>query len=636
MTRASSVFTEASRLWGEDNPDPIRAVMDPDDRTRLIADYLLKLQSVGADIELPFEDRVSDSLAYALLNVEAPLADRREHANQALDMARGSILNRLPAIRGVDIAAVHERSEGMSLEVVENMMELASSYPTGTGEISVIRDQLASLLFPEDRKTEDQLVATFAMLRIVQPYMVDRLLHLDIFDIDSLPDQLLELRKDLALMQRLYRSVTHLVEFSLTGKTSKSDEEIADQLFDIGPVFVQLGQSFTSTAEKEGKGPSSTLMGRIGKALQEGVSMPTESQQDYLLERLPAGLELVDFFSSAKIAYVAHTTAEGADLVTKIKRPNSEQAVADSARMLSLMSGCIVSFVYAYSGERPIAKNISVMERAVPFALDVSGRDMMRELDFERERSMQYRGAAVFEGSPGIHIPRVVERYSDENHITMEPMPGVRIDAAPANRGHLKNAMVLLLKGRKDRFMHGDMHAGNVKASPDNKGDLIVYDWGLSIEIPEEFEANLIRFLFSIVSNRPKKIADAYLQIQSPRYNQVSHEEAEEVAREAIEAMLAQRASERKGDIDGYGSSKASQKVKEVNAVFKNFIGIMGMKHQSILDTRYTQFIRSAVSLKNIVSDELSKPEYDRRRHKSSELLKSMLAALWEVYVVRE
>ncbi len=631
---ATQPLYEAYRQTVQEGGLTPKDVLDPAQRKEQVAEYLAHLQTASLEIEAPLEPAVVDDFAYAMLNREAPLEDRRLHANRAFDMAKKSAFEHVPSVRGLNMAAVSERADKLSLQAVDMVVEGASSYPAKTGNISEMRDQLANLLYPEKKTPEDKAVAATAMFNVLQPYLVDRVLELDIYDPAKLQEQVQELRQDVALMQRFHNSVSYLAEFTLTGKTTKSHAEIADKLFDIGPIFVQLGQSFTNAAEKDGKNPNSAFVGNIGKAMQEGVAMPDEAQKQTLAANLPEGLELDDVFSSAKIAYVAKTKAPEGEFVTKIKRPNSEQAIKDNERMLSLVTACVVAYIETHAGDTPMAQKLSFMKNSVPFALAVTRADMMEELDFANERRLQQRGGDVLAEHAGIIVPKVIEKYSDDNHITMQPVHGERIDRVPANRDYLKNAMVLLLKGRKEKLIHGDMHGGNVKAAVGQpEGTLVAYDWGLSVEVPERFEANLVSFLASVATKNPQKMATAYRRIQNPKLNQVTQEEAEAVAQEAIDAMEEQRQLMAKTQPK---MSATQRKMQEVNGVFRNFVGIMGMKHQGILDTRYTQFMRSSVSLARVMADELSKPEYAKRSYKASAILKSAAAAVKEVYLPRK
>jgi hypothetical protein len=125
-------------------------------------------------------------------------------------------------------------------------------------------------------------------------------------------------------------------------------------------------------------------------------------------------------------------------------------------------------------------------------------------------------------------------------------------------------------------------------------------------------------------------MATAYRRIQNPGHYQVNQKEAEEVASEAIDAM--QEAMQAKVG-KGQELSTTQRRMKEVTGVLKNFVGIMGMKYQSTLDTRYTKFMKSSVSLATIMASELNKPEYSKRRYKTVAILKSATDALREVYL---
>jgi predicted unusual protein kinase regulating ubiquinone biosynthesis (AarF/ABC1/UbiB family) len=602
----------------------------PDERREWIGLYLSNLEVVGSDIEPPAKPDAGEDLAFALLNRAAPWELRRLHANRAINSVKASLFAGLPTVRGVDMSVVSERAEALSAEFVGNVVTAAADY-SKKFDFSAAQKSFQELLDPETKTPEDSTVAAVALFNIVQPYLVDRMLELDIYRPARMREQLAELGRDTTLLFRLSRSVSDLKKFVIEGETSVPDAEIADKLFDIGPIFVQMAQSF-GTSPEDADDESRQFMARIGKLMQEGVAMPDAEQQQRLATGLPEGLELQTVFSSAKIAYIAETSAGDQRFATKILRPDARQALDDNVRVFQVMGDMVASYVDTHAAGTPLAEQAALVRQAFPFVLRAMRDEMLEEMDFINEARLQKAGAALLAGTDTLQVAAINDAYSDGEHITMELLPGQDIRDVPAHPGYLKGALALFLKGTRERFMHGDMHGRNVKAATDApEGTLAVYDWGKSIEdMPRGFERDVVRFVASFVRAKPRAIARAHRRIQHPRYHQATQEEAEATARDAIDVAHQLVAVAESGNKLGL----IERRKLFSKAVFSTFVFKMIIDHQSMMDTRYASYMRSTRSLaKDVIATELLKPAYPTRRAKAAVLIKSFLSAARMVYL---
>lgn len=607
----------------------LETLMNPSRRTEFAAEYLENLRLVSGEMEAPVAPDVTDDLAYAVLNREASLDERRKHASRAIEGAKEAFFKHAPSVGGVDMPGVYAKSEALSEQFVEAVVQVAGSYPDKP-DISNLKTSLSGVI--EGEKTpENTAVAAMAMFNVLQPYIVDRLLELNVYDPKQLREQVAGLRYDSALVLRFYNSVSGTARAALTGKSTLSSEEMADELFDIGPIFVQLGQTFSNAANKPGTDTDTKeFLHSIGQAMQEGVAMPNDEQLAKLTKSLPQGLTMKEALSSAKMAYVFNTTSPRGEHATKIKRPGIEQATTDNVRMFSLMTNIVARYIETHAANTRIAKSLSVVKDTLPFGLALIEADITDELDFTDEARLQKRAAEILASHKGIIVPKVLEEYSDDNHITMENVPGKRISDVEANPEYVKNALVLLLRGRrKNALFHGDMHGGNIKAAVEAEpGTLVAYDWGGSFEMPRRFEAKLLPFLVGAVRKNPKTMAKAYRKIQSAKFHQVTQEEAEAAATAAIEAI-----AERPPVVEqGKRLTKLEKLKQDTNGIFTTFIGLLGKEYQSTLDARYVRYMRSSKALMTVVKQELAKPAYGSKLKRNMTLAKSAAKAVKEVY----
>jgi predicted unusual protein kinase regulating ubiquinone biosynthesis (AarF/ABC1/UbiB family) len=258
-------------------------------------------------------------------------------------------------------------------------------------------------------------------------------------------------------------------------------------------------------------------------------------------------------------------------------------------------------------------------------------RDMLEEMDFEREATMQRRGAAVLARHDGIVVPSVAEEYSDKDHITMDLVPSERIEDLAANPEYLKNVMILVLQGRRSGFLHGDMHGGNIKAvANDPLGRLVAFDWGKSLELPSGFEKNVVNLVVAVMRKNPSAMAKAFREVQNADDSQTELGDLELAAQDAIEEIIHSSSARKQERQQKMG--KAERKLQETADIITNFSALVAKRHQAGLDVRYITYMKSMTSLATIVKAELAKPEYGNKRFRNVTLLKSAAAAVREVY----
>jgi hypothetical protein len=590
-------------------------------RTEVTGAFLANLKTVRTEVAQPSEPHVGDDLAFALLNTEAPLEQRRECADRALASGTRTILNHLPETGNTNPARATERATAISTDFVAAIMESAANYPEPI-DTRELRRTFLELLKP-DRGPEERLVTAIALSDIVRPYVVDRLLELDVYDLPTLQTRLAAMQADVSLVRGFVASTKHSVEFATAGKTSLTEAEIANELFDIGPIFAQGAQLFTTAAARAKDADQATFLSGVGRAMQEGVAMPSAERLTELEQGLPAGLTLVAPLSSAKVAYVLETQADGQHYATKIKRPGIEQALDDNTRVFKVMSDMLISYVRTHAGEGALADQINTAEYSLPLLLKMMHDELHGELNFRHEIAMQKQAAALYAGHTGVHIAKIVDKYSDDRHITMDKLPSKRFEDVPADERYLKNLIVLFIRGWKGKLLHGDKHGGNIKAHAEIPGAIVAYDWGKTIELPSGFTANMGRFLIAVARHKPKAIAKAYVRIQSSEFEQADEAQATAVAEQAVQSVA--RRSKRSGQRKGIGPG--------TTALLSSFLAIMGRTQKSVLDARYMTTLRSTAALSTIFKTELQKPAYEGRKGRT--MLGAILSAVKEVYFVR-
>ncbi|MEK7070211.1 MAG: AarF/UbiB family protein, partial [Patescibacteria group bacterium] len=357
---------------------------------------------------------------------------------------------------------------------------------------------------------------------------------------------------------------------------------------------------------------------QIAKGMQEGIMPPDSKQRQDIADALPDGLSYNGLISSASIAHVVETeTPKGKKRATKVKRPNISEAIVDNEDTFNLVAKVYTRFIEKHIEGTSLGEKRQRIKEVLPFVLKTFSDDLRRELHFPSEIESQNRGYKIFKSHKGIHVPEIDDEYTDDEHITMEYLDGIRLEDLPAHADHLKNLFVVVLESWKSRFLHGDMHGGNVKGRGD--GTLVVYDWGKSVELTPDFVKNMGKFLFAIVRKNPDAIAQTYVKIQSPNSSQISIDEARLIAQEVL-SSIPEDTTMRKAFVD----------------TTKDVAISMGIHHQSILDTNYATALQTAVRYGSVISQELAKPEYQDKKFRRKALRQGVTGAIKEVYLSKK
>lgn len=220
-------------------------ITDPQLRHALATEYIGNLQEAFAVAEDPATDSAVENLSHAIFNKEASLERRREYANHALDLFKSGVINHAPVYGGFNVQAVTERAEELSGQFVEGVIAFAEASSAPDDKSKDGYKEKISFLFPEHKTPEDQAVMALTLLDVMQPYLVDRLLELDVYDPPHLREQLAEIQADCALMANFQRSAANFLEFASTGRRRKSDEEIGLSSLELvkGPkTFIDDGK----------------------------------------------------------------------------------------------------------------------------------------------------------------------------------------------------------------------------------------------------------------------------------------------------------------------------------------------------------------------------------------------------------
>jgi predicted unusual protein kinase regulating ubiquinone biosynthesis (AarF/ABC1/UbiB family) len=270
-------------------------------------------------------------------------------------------------------------------------------------------------------------------------------------------------------------------------------------LIQLGETFVKLGQFLSARKDL------------LPVEITDELSLLQDQVPPFSFERvrktiaLDLGREIeemfIDFeetpFAAASIGQVhlAKLSEDHTTVVVKVQRTNlSERFYQDL--------GCMRLFAHIGKFFRPESAWDDWLELSDEF-----GETLFQEINYIQEGKNADRLRRALRDSPEIRIPRVFWKYTGRRVLTLEFIPGTKIDDVQElnreniNLARLGNQLIscymeqVLIHG----FFHADPHAGNL--SVDEMGNILIYDFGMTAEITKPQSQAIIGCITAIVNN---------------------------------------------------------------------------------------------------------------------------------------
>ncbi|WP_318568087.1 AarF/ABC1/UbiB kinase family protein [Salinigranum marinum] len=351
--------------------------------------------------------------------------------------------------------------------------------------------------------------------------------------------------------------------FVLFGRSRQVDAEtqakranvLLDSLLTLGPTFIKLGQLLSTRPDILPPAYVDVL-----SRLQDDVPpAPWAEAQTVLEEEVGPIDDVYDDFdrepiSGASLGQVYTATYRGEEVAVKIRRPGIETLVEADLRVVRWSLPLIQRFI----GE---GRAFSLENLADEFA-----KTIRQEMDYSREGRVLTTIRGNFADDDDIRIPELREEVSGPRVLTMEYLPGIKIndletlDERGIDRTELATRLqrIYLQMIIDDGDFHADPHPGNLAV--DDDGAIIFYDFGMSGQVEPFIQEKIVDFYIAVANQDIDGILDALIEMGT-----LSPEADRQVMGDVMELAIADARGE---DIEQY---RVQQIVEQVESTIYEF-----------------------------------------------------------------
>jgi ubiquinone biosynthesis protein len=287
-------------------------------------------------------------------------------------------------------------------------------------------------------------------------------------------------------------------------------DNLADDLEQLGPTFVKVGQLLSTRADLL---PPDAL--RALSRLQDGVEpFPFAGVEQTITEELNVRIsKAFSRFDKTPLAAASlgqvHRAAlrDGREIAVKIQRPGVRDQVLRDMETMEEVAGFLDR--HTQSGRRVGLTRMVLELRA----------SLLRELDYRLEAQNMLAIGRNLTQFTRVVVPRPIDGYSTARVLTMDYIPGQKITAVSpvvltdAHAGELADELfrAYLHQVIIDGIFHADPHPGNVLLTVDNR--IALLDLGMVSRLSPDLQDALLHFLLAVADCRAEQAGDLALRM---------------------------------------------------------------------------------------------------------------------------
>lgn len=340
---------------------------------------------------------------------------------------------------------------------------------------------------------------------------------------------------------------------------------LREGLVRLGPTFIKIGQQFSTRVDVL----SPEFIKELEKLQDNVPAFSTESAIGIVENSL--GKKINDVFeefspepiAAASLGQVHVARLNGQRVVVKVQRPGLKDLFDIDLKNIRVLAEWL---------QRVDPKSDGAARDWVAI-YDECSRILYQEIDYTLEGKNADLFRTNFAETSWIKVPKVLWDYTSREVLTMEYVPGIKInrvadlDAAGVDRQLLARRTVesylqqLLTYG----FFHADPHPGNIAVDAAEGGRLIYYDFGMMGSIPNDVRGGLVELFYGVYKRDVDGCLDALIKmgVLVPGGDRTAVRRTGEFFLRSFEERLEAQRKEREEKKKAYSSSYKPQLTKD-------------------------------------------------------------------------
>ena len=276
-------------------------------------------------------------------------------------------------------------------------------------------------------------------------------------------------------------------------------------LLDLGPTFIKIGQALSTRTDllpQEYVQALGQLQDRVpGFSAAEAIAL-IESELGSSIYTLYRDFDRFPL-ASASLGQVHRARLHtGEDVVVKVQRPGLEKLFNLDFEVLHRLvrfANQWLAWTRKYKLEEIYHEFFEILYKEIDYIHEGRNADQFRQ---------------NFTGYPRITAPIIYWRHTTKKILTLEYLPGIKIDDRQAIEACGINVKEIIQLGiccflkqlLQDGFFQSDPHPGNMAVSQD--GNLIFYDFGTMAEVKPIAKDQMVKTFFAVLRKDTDEVVD--------------------------------------------------------------------------------------------------------------------------------
>ncbi len=290
-----------------------------------------------------------------------------------------------------------------------------------------------------------------------------------------------------------------------------SPHRVRSVLEELGPSFIKLGQLFSTRADIF---PPEYIQ-EFTKLQDQVPPVPFNHIRDIIQKELRRPLEDIfaeftrESMAAASVAQVHMAKLfSGEQVAVKVIRPGIDKEIRKDIRLM-----------YAIAKRAEKAFEMARVIGAVNLVKEFE-RIIFRELDMFIEAGNIEKFVTNFEAVEEIYIPEVYWDYTTKSVLTMEHIPGIKMDQVETIKAHGIDPKEIAMIGLRSfsrqlmdfGFFHADPHSGNTIVMFDGRVSLV--DFGITGYLDDETMQQIANLLLGYAEHDYDMVMEALLDTE--------------------------------------------------------------------------------------------------------------------------